>query len=214
MGERKYIRFRLWGEAAMWRHPSEALGHFSGAGPSPSNIAGILGASLGLKIEPTPENPRPVSPTLIEWLKTHQVKVASRLVNKSYRISTNVNALKSLKGFETFQLQRRSIDLPAYEILIELNKDGHKDLLDALKKPYYQIYLGDSNHLGKILDVDTPKSLEDSNWAYKIDDLEMEEYVWNTKFGTNGHRLIREGYWSYPAPNSKKTQPDLESCIA
>lgn len=213
MGERKYIRFRLWGEAAMWKHPSEALGHFSGAGPSPSNIAGILGASLGLKIEPTPENPRPVSQTLIEWLKIHQVKVASRLVNKGYRISTNVNAMKFVDQFVTFRLQRRSMDLPEYEVLVELNKEGHKELINALKKPYYQIYLGDSNHLGKILEVKTPTSLEDSNWAYKTNELEMEEYVWNTKFGTNGHRLVREGYWTYPAPSSKKTQPNFESCI-
>jgi hypothetical protein len=128
------------------------------------------------------------------------------------RLSTNINAIKALDSFQTFRLQRRSIDLPLYEVIISLKEEGARELLSALKKPHYPIYLGDSNHLGKILNVEEIKSPTKDNWAYKTQDIEMEEYVWNTHLGLNGNRLRRDGYWNYPKVNSKKELPTFESC--
>lgn len=214
MEKKSYISFMLWGESAMWRHPSEALGHFSGAGPSPSNIAGIIGAAFGFQVVPTKENPRPISEDLISWLKKTKILVASRLLKKTIRLSTNVNAFKEISGFQTFRLQRRSIDLPQYEIVVEINSEDSESLISALKSPHYSIYLGDSNHPGKIINVKTSSSVEENNWAYKVPEIEMEEYVWNTKIGTNGSRLIRDGYWTYPTPNTKVSSPNFETCLA
>jgi hypothetical protein len=213
MGNKTYISFRLWGEAAMWKHPSEAMGHFSGAGPSPSSLGGIIGACFGHKIEPTEDKPRPISQNLIDWLKTAEIKVTARTIKRILRISTNINAFKEVDGFETFRLQRKSIDMPEYEIIVETNKECSKELLKRLQSPHYPIYLGDSSHLGKILDVKEIEEPKKSNWAYKVPEIEMEEYVWNTKFGTNGSRLVRDGYWTYPAPTSKELLPTFESCV-
>lgn len=197
----------------MWRHPSEALGHFSGAGPSPSSIGGLIGACLGHQIEPTQEDPRPISISLINWLSSAQIEVTARTTKKTLRISTNVNAIKKIGEFQTFRLQRRSIDLPEYEIIVEINEEASETLMKGLKNPHYPIYLGDSNHLGKILDVKEIEKPSLNNWAYKVPEIEMEEYVWNTKFGTNGSRLVRDGYWTYPSPDTNKSLPIFESCI-
>lgn len=199
----------------MWRHPSEAIGHFSGAGPSPSQIAGILGAALGKRSIPEKDNPRPVSKELIDWLQKNNVQVVCRTLVTTRRIGTSVNGLKAVNSFETFRMQRKSLDLPSYEILVKINASAGEDLLQALKRPKYPIYLGDSNHLGKITRVTSPETILAGNWAYISNELIQEEYVWNTKFSTEeGTRLKREGFWNFPAPESQPKEASFETCTA
>jgi CRISPR-associated protein (Cas_Cas5) len=213
----KTISFRLWGEVGMWKHPSEVLGHFSAAGPSPSQIGGILGAAKGCKYpEKTKGLYRPVSPELLDWLEKNQVEVACRLLTRLSRISNNVNATKNIReGYsQSFRLQRKSLESPEYEILVKLKAEAADELIEALKRPHFPIYLGDSNHPGKIL---FPKIVEGTpekgNWAFHSMDLLQEEYQWNTRFGLGDNRLIREGYWNYPAQKTT-ADPDFQKTVA
>jgi hypothetical protein len=226
----------------MWRHPSEALGHFSAAGPAPSALAGILGAAFGCKYpqkitttkkdkkkgeksspeeEPVPSMgpPRPVSPELLMWLKTNHVEVACRILTPITRISTSVNGVKNIReGYgsvtQSFRLQRKSLESPEYEVLVKIKESAASELFEALQRPHFPIYLGDSNHPGKIL---TPKILtenpEDANWAFHSEDLLQEEYQWNTKLGLGKDRLIRDGYWNYPSLKTK-SKPEFQKTFA
>lgn len=196
----------------MWRHPSETFGHYSGAGPSPSQIGGILGAAMGCRMGPTVKGARPVSADLLSWLKDFDVTVACRLLSPLDRLDTSFNGFKEISGFQTFRAHRQSLDRPEYEILVALNDSGEANrLVRALSAPYYNIYLGDSNHPGLILDAELSNASADGNWAYNSDSLEGE-YVWNMRFGSDC-RIKRKGYLVYPELDKKHSVSWL-ACIA
>lgn len=217
-----YLIFELSGDMAMWRNPFESMGSFSCLGPSPANIAGLLGAAMGM---PSPCSqgvddpdwkhlrqldkqglPWPVSPELLRWEQDNDYHVACRWTGGlPYRIAWNVNGCKTIRTGENLRLQQQVIDRPSYEVAVRLTREVAEQTAAALKCPAFPLYLGASFCPAIVRHVTVDEKLPPSNdWAqYKKnvwgEATPLSLHVINAE--ASGERIVSRGYWLYPTPD-------------
>jgi len=238
----RYIRFELTGDMAMWRNPYEPVGSYSCLGPSPSQIAGLLGAALGFaaprsaaaKLSPKDKTlkathkiglPWPVSSELLRWQEDNDYAVACRWLGAiPHRIQWNINGFKSVKDLKSnLRLQQQVVDQPKYEVLIRIaNLSVAERVVEALHNPAFPVCLGASfcraiiKHVGLLETV--PQVAGGNDWAYHKACLPIGEaapfscHVINPE--QTGERIVADGYWVYPTPlhHSPKSESS-DPCI-
>lgn len=225
-----YLCFNLRGDMAMWRNPYEPVGAFSCLGPSPSQIAGLVGAAMGF---PSPRSQAsgeslkskslkaswkrglvwPVAPKLLEWQEKNDYSVACRWIGgMPRRISWHVNGVKDIKkplAPQPLQLQQQVIEQPAYQVLIRVwDPDAVHVAEAALRNPAFPLYLGASFCRAVVTEVgvreDVPRCVTGCDWAYRRERLTVGE---STPFSCHvvnaektGERIVADGFWIYPTP--------------
>jgi len=199
-----YLAFILEGDLALWRNAYEPVGSYSCLGPAPSQIAGLLGAAMGMlsprshaaltdaqtlkRLRRLRRNglPWPVAPALLQWEEAYDYAVACRwLGGVPRRIPWNVNGVKEMtRPFDPqpLRLQQQVIDRPRYEVLVRLNDRGAvAGLAQALRNPRFPLFLGAAFCRAivrsvRVLDEPpTPKSEE--SWAYRREEITAGETV-------------------------------------
>lgn len=209
---------------AMWRNPYESMGAFSCLGPSPSNLAGLLGAALGFaspKSQGTEKHdekalrqldkkglPWPVSPELLKWQKENDIHLACRWMGgHPKRQPWNVNGCKDLdptKG--NLRMQQQVIERPHYEVALCLEQNESKRVAQALKAPAFPLSLGASFCRAIVFNVSIQdEEPERDGWAYWKEKFAVGEttpfsqHVLNAE--STGERIKSNGFWVYPTPS-------------
>lgn len=247
------VLFELAGELALWRNVYESIGSFSALGPAPSALAGICGAALGF---PSPhsaamENPDektlktqsknglvwPVSPQLLAWERDNDVQVACRwLGGYPRRISWNINGFKEVKAFETLRMQQQMIENPRYEAAVRLPSPAAKELMAALQRPAFRLFLGCSCCPAIVKQVREAETIPESNtWAFRTEHGAIGEATpfsqhvvpasptskvqhsddKDTSSSECYDRVKISGYWIYPTPNfpgMAQNDPFVRTC--
>lgn len=220
----KHVVFDLTGELAMWRNPYESMGSFSSLGPAPSNIAGLIGAALGLasprsqasagadaeKLKKMERNglPWPVSEELLRWEEENDFHVACRWTGDfPKRIPWNVNGHKEVKFTgETLRIQQQVIQSPSYEVAVRIANDKAADeLAYSLKNPSFRLYLGATFCPAIVKTVSLQNEMTPrSNWACLREDIGFGEVTPFFRHIVNPEktfeRLRADGYWLYSTP--------------
>lgn len=225
-----YLIFELSGDMAMWRNPFESMGSFSCLGPSPANIAGLLGAAMGMA-SPCSQGvdnpdwkqlkqlekkglPWPVSPELLRWEQGNDYRVACRWTGGyPHRIPWNVNGCKTIRESENLRIQQQVIDQPSYEIAVRLTREVAEQTAEALRCPAFPLYLGASFCPAIIRRATVSEVLpSNNNWAQHKKTVWGEAtplslHVINAE--TSEERIVCQGYWLYPTPDfSGEVQDD------
>jgi hypothetical protein len=205
-----HLEFKLTGEYALWRHLGDPLGAYSCPGPSPSHLAGILGAAMGFPNATTQGSAKgnwPVSKQLLEWQQANDYHVACKLLTAAIRVPYRTNGVKGVLDWVTLRMNQYPVARPTYLVRISLNSDEElENLFGHLKKPIFSIFLGSTQFPGFI---ESPRLIQgselDSNgWAFWYAEA-IEDYSFCTKHDvTEDARIVVDGYWIYPDPREKK----------
>jgi len=206
----------------MWRNPYESMGSFSCLGPAPSNIAGLIGAALGLpsprslaageqdakklKLQMQKALPWPVSPELLKWEADNDYNVACRWRGGfPRRIPWNVNGIKEMGKGDNLRLQQQVIEKPSYEVLVRLERKEAERTASALKNPAFPLFLGASFCRAIVRNVSVLENIpEGGDWAMH------KQYVFGEATPFTRHvinaeetfeRVVSDGYWVYPEPS-------------
>ncbi|MCM8536727.1 MAG: CRISPR-associated protein Cas5 [Lentisphaeraceae bacterium] len=216
-----YLVFELKGDMAMWRNPYESMGAFSCLGPSPSNIAGIIGAALGFAspksqgaVNPDEKKlkaldkkglPWPVSPELLLWQEENDFHVACRWIGDfPQRSPWNVNGCKDLDPVKgNLRIQQQVIENPSYEVSIRLSQNEAGKVSQALREPAFPLFLGASFCRAIVKNIsiqeDEPQR---ENWAYWKNGFVVGNATPFSRHIINaeevGERIKSEGFWVYP----------------
>jgi|GEM_PF-2278774 len=217
-----YLCFELTGDLAMWRNPYESMGSFSCPGPSPANLAGLLGAALGfasprsqgagtqdekaLKALTEKGLPWPVSAELLQWQVDNDYHVACRWIGGSLRrIMWNVNGCKEIGKGENLRMQQQVIAAPDYEVVVRLPAAVARTTADALARPAFPLFLGASFCRAIVRRIAVRETLPDGgNWAQVKktawgEATPLSRHVVNAE--ATGERIRSDGYWVYPTPS-------------
>ena len=216
-----YLVFTLTGDLAMWRNPYESMGSFSCLGPSPANLAGLLGAALGMA-SPRSQGaatvdaksmkeldrrglPWPISPELLRWQEDNDYHVACRWTGGiPRRVPWNVNGCKEIDGGENLRMQQQVIERPCYEVAVRLTNAMALQVAESLKCPAFPLYLGASFCRAIVKDIVVTAELPSGgNWA-QIKDVAWGEATPLSRHVINAsataERIRSDGYWLYPTP--------------
>ena len=219
-----YVVFTLKGDMAMWRNPYESMGAFSCLGPSPSNLAGLLGAALGfaspksqgavsaddkaLKKLDKKGQPWPVSPELLSWQKENDLRVACRWTgDMPRRVPWNVNGCKNLDPVNgNLRMQQQVILAPSYEVAIRLVRTEAERLVKSLKEPAFPLFLGASFCRAIITEIRIQEEKpQGDSWAYRKEGFACGEVTPFSQHVINaeetGERIKASGFWVYPTPS-------------
>ena len=179
---------------AMWRNPYESMGSFSCLGPSPSNIAGFIGAALGfaspksqgaaihdekaLRLLDKKGLPWPLSPELLLWQEKNDSHVACRWTGGYPKRSPwNLNGIKDIDPVKgNLRMQQQTIENPKYEIAVRLKQEEAERVAAALKSPAFPLCLGASFCRAIVFNISVQKNQpERENWAYRKDGFAVGE---------------------------------------
>ncbi|MDD3886092.1 MAG: CRISPR-associated protein Cas5 [Victivallaceae bacterium] len=216
------VRFELAGDLALWRNVYDSMGSFSALGPSPSALAGLLGAALGF---PSPRSQAaaggddaelkkqwrnglfwPNSPQLLAWERDNDCRVACRWTGgRPRRIAWNVNGCKEISNPENLRMQQQLIEHPAYEVLVRLPEAEAARLMAALRRPAFRLYLGSSCCPAIVRVAEFGKEPEScAGWAFCSSLCSMGEVVPLSRHVVSPQpveRLRIDGFWVYPTPD-------------
>ncbi|MDD5502970.1 MAG: CRISPR-associated protein Cas5 [Candidatus Thermoplasmatota archaeon] len=216
-----YLIFELSGDMAMWRNPFESMGSYSCLGPSPANLAGLLGAAMGMAsprsqgaatdwkaLKQLDKNglPWPVSPELLKWEEDNDYQVACRWQGGfPRRIPWNVNGCKEIGKGENLRLQQQVIDRPLYQVVVRLEASAAAATAGALQRPAFPLYLGASFCPAVVKQIRISDELPSGgNWA------QFKKTAWGEVTPLSRHvinanetceRIHSDGYWLYPTPD-------------
>lgn len=223
------VTFQLSGDLALWRNCYEPVGSYSGLGPAPSHIAGLLGAVMGwasplsyaAQKEATKQKPDnkktkkkaigpiwAVAPSLLDWQKEQDVHLACAWIGGNpRRTAWNIKGFKDA-NMETLRLQQQVIVRPSYMIAVALKEDEAADALTRrLRCPLFPVFLGESAFRGILTNVDRaafdPRKAP-YGWAYRTDKLGLGEQMpftrHYTEHSSHNRRIGIDGFWVYPTP--------------
>lgn len=187
------LNLRLRAQFANWQTPASA-GMFSQLAPSPSHVAGMLGAVLGHKYDKHCTDGI-YSSRHLEWIQKAQPSVAIGYNDTIQRISWNVNGDKDDKGKVTKGETLRIVQVLAhnvdYYLSIHLANQGIlNELIEAVKSPCYSVYAGSTNCPATL----TLTNEQDAKtWVNRITGTPTGLKLY--KINTNpGQRLFWDGY--------------------
>jgi CRISPR-associated Cas5-like protein len=186
------IQFQIQGQAAMWHVTETIQTNFSAPIPSPSNVAGLVGAALGLGFtEEDHPHAKKVGPafalaaSLLEWEREAQPEFCIGLLPGWSRRSWNTNGLQSPSGDKFFQMAQKILWEPSYCIRMRWKPTAalSKEVVMArLKEPVFPVYLGQSHYRGYISNVsEVIQDPESVAWAEPIACSCGQDYQTNTR---------------------------------
>lgn len=218
--------FTLTGDMAMWRNPYESMGSFSCLGPSPSALAGVLGAAMGfagprtqaaispdekfLKTLEKQGSLWPVSEELLAWEKRVDYHVACRWNKCSWpeRSPWNVNGIKSiipdrsdLNSGNNLRMLQQVMMKPSYEVAVRLETSEAECVAKALRAPAFPLFLGASFCRAFVRDIRVESGpLTQGNWAF-VSSFALGEATPLSRHRVDpeldGERIRSDGYWIY-----------------
>jgi len=217
------VLFELTGEMAMWRNVFESMGSYSCLGPAPSNLAGLIGAALGL---PAPRSqaadvvdekalkalakgglPWPLSPELLAWEQNNDFQVGCRWLGGTPRRGPwNVNGCKEITKSENLRLQQQVIIQPRYEVAVALPDAEANRVAVALQRPAFPLCLGASFCRAVVRAVGIVATVPSSPfWAFRSEFASLGEVTPFSMHVVNPdesfERIRSDGYWVYPTPD-------------
>jgi len=206
----------MFAEQALWQLPSEAMARWSAPLPSPSALAGILGAAMGFRQSGNSAKSGgwEVSPEWVKWIDGTRPEVAVAMTSPLKRKSLNTNGLKtpselpaSAGGESTLRILQTFLEEPHYKVAVRLG-NGETELLSALRNPVFPIYLGNTHCCGKITNPEMQIVHEEDEgffapWARWARTIPETEYNWCSRLDiTQKQRLKNDGYIHLPEDNS------------
>lgn len=238
---RKIVLFTLMGDMALWRNYHESMGSFSTLGPSPSNLAGLLGAALGFAAPHSAGAESrdkkfftalkkqgliwPVSPELLSWQKDNNLELACQWQGGfPKRGAWNVNGIKSAKEIENLRMQQQLIFSPKYLVAARLPEVEAEKVALALKNPAFPLSLGSSSCRAIVKDIRVVDELPESTmWAFRCS-VSLGETTPFSRHVVNdiatSERIMSDGFWLYPTSSEEGKKTDepfvqswMELCV-